>query len=210
MNKSLFTISVIAVWLFSAGPTQAETIYFLVAEIEPLHNDSYVLGLSEYSDIYHARQIIINPETISDQIVVARIVRSNPEGLNRNYFAEGLPVWSWQVDEFLGFAENTAEILDGWPTWVENDSNTWPSGANIGFWQYTVVQEMGTEADLEAWNCDLSPNGFIDLKDFGVFAEDWLEAMHWGADIDGSYNVDFADLAIMASYWLEELGPDWY
>ena len=211
MNRSLFTISLVMVWALSAGTVQAETIYFLVGEKEsPVHNDSYVVGLSEYEDIRHARQIIINPEITPGQIVVARIERSNPEGLNRNYVAEGLPVWSWRVDEFEGFAEMTAEIYDGWPTWVEEDPNWWVSGSTIGFWHYTVVQELGTEAELEAWNCDLSPDGIINLKDFGVFARDWLEEVHWGADIDGSYSVDFADVAIMASYWLEELGPDWY
>ena len=204
MFRSLSVIGVTLVCSISAGMAQAETVYFLVGEKYPSYNDCYVLALSNLADIRHARRIILNPQTTA-QIVVAVIERSNPDGLNRNYVAEGLPVWSWRVNEFLGFWEATPEIMDGSPTDVEEYPGMWPSGSTIGFWSYTVVKELGT--DLEIWNCDLSADDIIDFEDVRLFAEDWLEPVHWGADIDGSYSVDFADFAIMASHWLEHT-PD--
>ena len=208
MFKSLFVTGLILVWTFSAGIAQAETVYFLVGEKNPFHNDSYVLALSNAADIAHARDIIGNKPGITAFIVVAKIVRSNPDGLNRNYVREGLPVWSWRVDEFLGFADITPEILDGWPTWVEEDPGQWPSGSTIGFWGYTVVAELGT--DLEVWNCDLGADGSIDFEDVSIFVADWLEPVHWGADIDGSYSVDLYDFAIIAEHWLSCFGiPSW-
>jgi hypothetical protein len=200
MLRSAAVIALILGWTFSGGIAQADTIYFLVGGIYPT-NDSYVLALSNSADIVHARKLVRHGPGIGGALVVARIIRSNPEGLNRNYVAEGLPVWSWRVDEFLGFSDMTPEIMDGSPTWVEEDPYMWPSGSVIGFWNYTVVAEMGT--DLEAWNCDLSADGSIDFADVSIFIEDWLEQVHWGADIDGSYSVDLRDFAIIAEHWLD-------
>src|SRR5688572_32846969 len=39
--------------------------------------------------------------------------------VNRDVLAAGEPPWTWHVIEFLGFAETTAEVLDGWPGLVE-------------------------------------------------------------------------------------------
>lgn len=208
MFRSLSVIGVMLVGIFSAGMAQAETVYFLVGGIYPNINDSYVLPLSNPADIVHARQLVRHGPGIGNSIVVARIVRSNPDGLNRNYVVEGLPAWSWDVNEFLGFAGVTPEIFDGDPTWVEDDPGWWHSGSTIGFWRYTVVAEIGTNPEL--WNCDLSADGRIDFADISIFAEDWLEPVHWGPDIDGSYLVDFEDLAIIAGHWLEDTEPELY
>ena len=45
---------------------------------------------------------------------------------------------------FQGFADSTIEILDGWPGYVEQDVDSWiaNTGGAIGFWTYTVVEEL--------------------------------------------------------------------
>jgi len=116
MFRSVAVIALIPAWAFLAGTAQAETVYFLVGRINSSPIDSYVLALSNPADIAHARDLIGYGPGIGDEIVVATIERSNHDGLNRNYVREGLPVWSWRVNEFLGFGDITAEILDGSPT----------------------------------------------------------------------------------------------
>jgi hypothetical protein len=123
----------------------AETIRFLVAEPPGsiVHGDSYILPLTDPADIAHARALITaEPGTLSP-IVVANIA-ARADGVNRNWLAPGMPEWSWHVTEFQGFADFTAEVLDGWPTFVEQDVPGWiaNTGGQIGFWNYTVVAEL--------------------------------------------------------------------
>jgi hypothetical protein len=75
---------------------------------------------------------------------VARIA-AGADGLNRGLRAPGEPLWWWHVTSFEGFADSTIEILDGWPGYVEQDVAGWIANANatIGFWTYTVVEELG-------------------------------------------------------------------
>jgi hypothetical protein len=126
---------------FAAG----ETIYFLVAERPEakVHGDSYVLPLSDPAAIAHARALIdAEPGTLSS-IVVAHIA-AGADGINRDHLAPGAPAWSWHVTAFEGFADSTIEILDGWPTYVEQDVAGWiaNTGGFIGFWNYTVTAEL--------------------------------------------------------------------
>jgi parallel beta-helix repeat protein len=50
---------------------------------------------------------------------------------------------------------------------------------------------------------DLDDSGFVDFKDFAIFAQNWL---HTGSNLSGDFNgsgtVDMADLAIFANSWL--------
>jgi hypothetical protein len=144
--------------LFAAGayftpaailaPAVAETVYFLVTERPEavVHGDSYVLPLSDPATIAHARALIIaEPGTLAS-IAVAQIA-AGADGINRNHLAPGAPAWSWHVTGFEGFADNTIEILDGWPTFVEQDVPGWiaNTGGMIGFWNYTVTAELVPE-----------------------------------------------------------------
>jgi hypothetical protein len=76
-------------------------------------------------------------------IAVARIAEG-ADGLNRDYRAVREPAWNWHVTEFVGFADNTIEVLDGWPSDVERDVPAWigNTGGMVGFWSYTVVEEL--------------------------------------------------------------------
>jgi len=122
-----------------------QTVHFLVAERPEfaVHHDSYVLALSDPADIAHARALISAEPGELPSIAVANIA-AGADGINRDYLAPGAPPWSWHVTEFDGFYDITAEILDGWPTFVESDVSGWiaNTGGLIGFWNYTVVAEL--------------------------------------------------------------------
>jgi len=125
-----------------------ETIYFLVAEPPGrvrLH-DSYVLPLSKQEDIDHARYLISLGQSVFSgshgALVVANVVAAKDD-VNRNFQDPKFPNWSWQVSEFLGFADYTIEILDGSPTQLEWFDWSHGGQITIGFWNYTVVRELG-------------------------------------------------------------------
>ena len=180
--------------------------YFLVGEIIPQKNDSYALLLTEQSDIFHAYELIFSGPFLQSSIVVARIGRWGGEGinLNRNYLDPNAPSWSWYVTEFVGFADYTIELCDGWPGWVEEYS--YFSG-QICFWDYTVVAELGT--DLDPWCYVLEPNCFVDQCDLELLVSQWLDSgceyPDWcgGADLNVSGKVDFIDFALLAERWLQ-------
>jgi hypothetical protein len=135
------------VTLSMAGLADAATIHFVVAERpgEVVHGDSYILPLSDPDDIAHARALLTaEPGTLAS-IAVANVAAGG-DGVNRNWQAPGQPEWSWHVVGFEGFFDFTVEVLDGWPTFVEQDVPGWiaNTGGQIGFWSYTVVAELPT------------------------------------------------------------------
>lgn len=185
----------------------AETVYFLVAEMSPYYHDSYVLPLTDPCDITHARNLIEYGPGIGGALVVASIDHWDPNNginTNREYLQPGVPAWSWYVTEFMGFAELSAEVCDGWPGLTELGSGA----GQICFWSYTVVAELGT--DLEPWNCDLTVDGIVDPNDLAWLTSHWLDSgcghryYCEGTDINGSGEVDFYDFAIFANHWLWE------
>ncbi len=190
----------------------AETVYFMVAEIGmPLHNDSYVLALKDPDDVEHARNLIAYGPAIGKAIVIASIDHWNPNNginMNRDYLHPGLPAWSWCITEFDRFANMSIEILDGWPSYVEADVESWirNTDGQIGFWSYTIVTELG--ADLRPRNCDFDISGSVAIKDLFWFISYWQQAdcfhRYWcgGADLDGSGSVDLKDWGYLAGYWL--------
>jgi hypothetical protein len=202
MHKLLVLIFLI---VFAVGvSSKAEMVYFLVGEINPYHNDCYLLPLDNPSDIEHARDLIEYGPGIGGAIVGGYVEPWYEEGINinRNYLQAGMPAWSWSVI-FVGFADVAVEICDGWPGWVEECPECW---SQICFWSYTVIAELGT--DLEPWFCNLDVDDDLDFEDFAMFADRWMESgcghRCWcgGADINGSGAVDMNDFAIFAENWL--------
>ncbi|SRR6266545_2709067 len=128
----------------------AEKIYFLVAEPpgRVVHNDSYVLALTQQEDVDHARYLISLGSSVfmgSHAALVVANIGPGKDGTNRNYINPRFPEWSWHVVEFLGFGDRTIEILDGTPTQLENSFDWSQPGMwqyEIGFWNYTVVREL--------------------------------------------------------------------
>ena len=137
----------------AAAPAVAGPVYFVVAERPGLeeHGDSFVLPLTEASDIAHARDLVARgPEAAGAPIVFAEVVAGS-DGINRDVLADGEPLWSWHVSAFEGFGDMGIELVDGWPTFVESDVLGWIENTNrddgdpvghIGFWNYTVVAEL--------------------------------------------------------------------
>jgi hypothetical protein len=121
----------------------ASPVYFVVSDINNNHNDSYVIGLENEYEIAHARNLIEFGPSAGGSILIADIAAGS-DGINRNVQAAGEPLWNWHVTQFLGFADFTAEIYDAWPSYVESDVGGWiaNTGGRIGFWNYTVTQEI--------------------------------------------------------------------
>jgi hypothetical protein len=130
-----------------AAEARAEFISFLIAERPGriTHGDSFVLRLNNPAEIAHARELIAAGPDVGGAIILARIA-PGADGINRDDRAPGAPQWSWHVTEFLGFADASIEVYDGWPTFVERDVPGWMAntGGTIGFWNYTVVAELSS------------------------------------------------------------------
>lgn len=132
-----------------AGPT-----WFVVAERPGVeeHHDSYVLPLTDAADVAHARDLIAGgPDAAGAPIVFANVV-AGADGVNRNALAPEEPLWNWHVAEFESFGDVGLELVDGWPTYVDGDVQGWIENTrrtpdenvgHIGFWNYTVVAELG-------------------------------------------------------------------
>jgi hypothetical protein len=140
---------------FVASPANAGTVpvYFVVAERPGVeeHGDSFVLPLTDAVDVAHARDLIARgPEAAGAAIVFAEI-SAGADGVNRDVLAAGEPLWNWHVSRFEGFGDVGLELVDGWPTFVEQDVQGWIANTrrsedetfgHIGFWNYTVVAEL--------------------------------------------------------------------
>ena len=179
-----------------AAVGRAETIRFLVGETaEAVHGDSYVLPLSDAADIAHARKLISMGPEAGAPIVVSHIAKG-ANGINRNYLAAGAPAWSWHLTEFQGFADFTAEIYDGWPTFIEDDVDGWIDNTEgtIGFWQYSVIAEL-PQGDYDA---DLD----VDAQDLQVWRAGFGGTSDLSADGSGNGIVDIADYVV----WRRNLG----
>lgn len=144
-------------------PAEGGARYFEVGERTPVHHDSFILPLTKEADIAHARALIAKPEATGAPIVTAQITRGGSDGpyVNRNLAGDGAP-WSWRVTSFEGFADFTIEVLDAWPTYVEDhyDDFTASSGGRIGFWNYTIVREVPA-AELAVAGFHLQYGNFI-------------------------------------------------
>jgi hypothetical protein len=169
-----------AIALGLASSAAAETVRFVVAERPGtvVHGDSYILPLSDPGDIAHARALITaEPGTLAS-IAVANIA-PGADGVNRDWMAPSRPEWSWHVTEFQGFADFTVEVLDGWPTFVEQDVAGWiaNTGGQIGFWNYTVVAELPVpEPATDAIAAVAALSGCVAARRGSLL----FKAMRWG------------------------------
>jgi hypothetical protein len=216
MKRALAILTVALALVCLVNQLYGETVYFLVAESgTAVHGDSYVLPLTEPNDIAHARDLIQNGPSAGQPIVVAQITCSY-DCVNRNYlepnhfiadpngpFRRDKRAWSWHVTQFDYFADVTAEILDGWPGLVESDCAGF--GSQIGFWTYTVVEELGV--DPAHWKRDFKGDSTVDFVDNAYIGNNWFgncSSPGWcgGTDLDHNGEVDYDDLMIFAEAWL--------
>jgi hypothetical protein len=135
-------------------PARAGTVLFVVAEKPGVveHHDSFVLPLSDPADIAHARDLIARGPDAARSAIVFAEVAAGRDGINRNVVADGQPLWDWHVSKFEGFGDFGIELIDGNPTLLQDDIPWWidntrrppdTTHGHIGFWNYTVVSELG-------------------------------------------------------------------
>jgi len=164
-------LSTLCVLAAHSNPILAGPIHFVVAELpgQEVHRDSYVISIDEHDTnrLGHARALVdwvgtgADPQSSPGTMIVVAKVLIGADGLNRNVSAEGEPLWSWHTTQAIEFADFTAEILDGWPTFVEQDVHAWIANTNgaVGFWSYTVVEELASVAE---------PSSFVLLVGMGT------------------------------------------
>ncbi len=126
-------------------------VYFKVGEMTESHGDSFILPLTDAEDIAHARSLIDNQDQ-DGRLIVAKVVEAAESDVYKNKDLNSDQVWSWRVSEFMDFADNTIEILDGGPSdvedmdfWFPNTNNGSTTEGIIGFWNYTIVAEVDVE-----------------------------------------------------------------
>jgi hypothetical protein len=133
----------------------AARIGFLVAEYpnDQVHGDSFVVTIEESDSerLAHARALVAwiesgaDLETAPDGRIVFTEMADGADGVNRNVLAAGEPLWSWHPVGEVDFVDISAEVYDGWPTFVEQDVAAWiaNTGGGVGFWGYTITKELG-------------------------------------------------------------------
>lgn len=94
------------------------------------------------------------------------------------------------MTQFVAFADFTIEVLDGWPTLVEQDPAWWinNTGGQIGFWSYTVREEL-----LPG---DFNSDRTVDLADLAIWQShfgDTLSVTPFQGDTDSDGDIDGTD-----------------
>jgi hypothetical protein len=175
----------------------AQPVYFLfVRQLTVSTRDSLVVPLVDPAHIAHARDILMHGYAVAEQkgrlIPVAHAV-AGKDGVNRDLLKLGLPEWSWHIDAFLGFGENTAASPDNTATGIENHHDWSDSTLSLGveFPNYKIQKELGkvplfiqvnmTEAVLDFyWTTPLAGLLYtLEMK--GMNVNDWhpVEGHSW-------------------------------
>ena len=136
-----------------AQPVEDEgTVYFLISETVAPQEESFILALTDPDHIGHARKIIEDPDNEQlAKLVTAKVVKQETTASLANRDLLNDRIWTWKVEEFQAFADQTIEILDGRPSdvekdfWFENSGGVANEYGFIGFWGYTVKREVSVE-----------------------------------------------------------------
>ena len=128
------------------GAASAQTAVFVVSEIGSpcVHCDSFLLPLSNPEDIADARALVENGPSGRVGSIPVLAITAGPDGLNRDVLANGEPLWDWHVSGFVGFADFTIELCDGWPGFIESDPAAFIANTGGQFcpWSYSVTAEL--------------------------------------------------------------------
>ncbi len=152
---------------------QAETRWFVMSEIVPNRGESYLLPLSDPTDIEQARMLIEEGPGGSVGSIASVQIAAGTDGFNRDWLHKEQPLWSWHIVRFDGFADFAIEICDGWPGFVEEDVEAFIANTNgqLCFWGYTVTAEL--ESPLEYGVTALDEGAWFDpaASGQGVFLD---------------------------------------
>ncbi len=109
---------------------------------------------------------------------------------------------SFQVEIF--YVDGTIRI-----TWLKVAPAICVTGLSEGYGLPPLFVESDLSEYLPCWpECDLNRDYYVNLRDFAIFAGQWLEedctVPFWcgKADMDLSHTVDYGDLSICAINWL--------
>lgn len=215
-GKSLLVLAIVLLSVVCFIPrSYGETVYFVVGEINPNHNSSYVLPLTDSNDIAHARDLVKRPDIVLEPYVVAKI-ECGADWINKNYNSPMKAPWNWHVTEFNDFSETGGP--DGHPALVQNDCQGWMDDTDgyICFPNYTIVAELGTAPNH--WERDFDSDSNVNNTDFSWLSGYWLDEdcdePSWcgGSDLDESNSVDYNDLRIFNQSWLSPFAsePIWF
>lgn len=146
MNKLVLLVLAGGALALDTASAQISTNFFLVAEppSKVVWGDSFVIALTNMAHTAHARDLIARGADQAGSPIIIANIAAGADGWNRNLRTDSAKAWSWHITGVTGFGDFTAEILDGWPTFVESDVQGWiqNTGGQIGFWNYTVVAEL--------------------------------------------------------------------
>jgi hypothetical protein len=145
VNSQIRFVVILA--LLALQGARAELVYFQVAEApgNDVRHDSFVVPISDPADISHARDLIFKgPEKQAGAAILFADVVAGANGINRDLLSADQHPWNWHVTKVTGFGDFGMELLDGSPTFVEQDAAGWIKNTNgrIGFWNYTIVSEL--------------------------------------------------------------------
>jgi len=156
MVRLIGAVVAVALFVLCAASARGATVYFLVSELpgQEFHHDSFVLPLTDADDIAHARDLVRFGPEAGETIVFADIVAGRDD-VNRDLLKLGKPAYSWHVSEFTAFGDFGIELVDGHPTYVEDNLAEWIDNTDgnglgepgdgvgaIGFWNYTLTAEL--------------------------------------------------------------------
>ena len=144
MPLSRLAFAAIALLLATAAAATPATVWFVVAETQPDHGDSFLLPLTDPAHIADARALVASGSGHGVRSIVAATIAAGGDGFNRDVLREGQPPWSWHVSGFHGFFDIAIELCDGWPGFIEEDVAAFIANTSgqVCFWGYTVVAEL--------------------------------------------------------------------
>jgi subtilisin family serine protease len=177
---------------FGGGDTE------YAASLENHFNMPRISGL--FTDLAPLDEQCVSYKKLSDRVAVT---------------FQGVPVYgdktatnSFQIEMF--YVDGTIRI-----TWLKLAPATCVTGLSEGYGLPPQFIESDLSKYLPCWpECDLNRDYYVNLRDFAVFAGQWLEedctVPFWcgRADMDLSSKVDYGDLSICATNWL--VADEWW
>jgi alpha-amylase len=147
----------------------------------------------------------------------------NPAGADNEMTLIADYTWRWESD--ISTATNVEYKFAMNGSWGINRGLGSTSGTNLPQENWSLAQDGGNiHANLPAATCvweyyentetsklyvnvDFDIDGDVDLNDYAIFANHWLNQCagpNWcgATDLNGDGSVDFYDLAILVKYWL--------
>ena len=129
-------------------------------------------------------------------------VGAGSDGVNRNVLADGEPLWSWHITEFVGFLGGGFPGLDSAPSLIEQDIQGGADNYAVAFTGYTVVSVLSSANVPEGVGGDINLDGSVNRKDLAEFVTHFGENSRNGwssGDFDRDGKTGLSDLALLQS-----------